>query len=55
MDPNFWYLFAAYTLILVGLFLYLFTLAGREKKLEAEIAELKAAVEKLESKDEGQA
>ena len=55
VDQNFWYLFAAYSLILVGLFLYLFTLAGREKKLEAEIAELKAAVEKLEAKDEGQA
>ncbi len=55
MDQNFWYLFSAYTLIMIGLFLYLFTLAGREKKLEAEIAELKAAVESLESKDEGQA
>ncbi|MCY3772863.1 MAG: CcmD family protein [Gemmatimonadetes bacterium] len=55
MDQNFWYLFSAYTLILVGLFLYLFTLAGREKKLETEIAELKAAVEALESKEDGQA
>ena len=53
MDQNFWYLFSAYTLIWVGLFAYLFTLAGREKKLEAEIAELKAAVEALESRDEG--
>lgn len=55
MDQNFWYLFSAYTLIWVGLFLYLFTIAGREKKLEAEIAELKAAVDKLESKEAGQA
>ena len=51
MDQNFWYLFSAYTLIWVGLFVYLFTIAGREKKLEAEIAELKAAVEALESKE----
>ena len=55
MDQNFWYLFSAYTLIWVGLFLYLFTIAGREKKLSEEIAELKAAVDKLESKDEGRA
>ena len=55
MDQNFWYLFSAYTLIWVGLFAYLFTLAGREKRLEAEIAELKAAVADLESKEEGRA
>jgi len=55
VDQNFWYLFSAYTLIWVGLFLYLFTLAGRERKLEAEIAELKAAVKELESKDDGRA
>ena len=55
MDQNFWYLFSAYTLIWVGLFLYLFTIAGREKKLEAEIADLKAAVEELETKEEGRA
>ncbi len=51
MDQNFWYLFSAYTLIWIGLFVYLFTIAGREKKLEAEIAELKAAVEALEAKE----
>lgn len=55
MDQNFWYLFSAYTLIWIGLFVYLFTIASREKKLEAEIAELKAAVESLESKDDGRA
>ncbi|MBM3262752.1 MAG: CcmD family protein [candidate division Zixibacteria bacterium] len=38
---NFWYLFAAYTLIWVGLFVYLFSLAGREKQLADEIADLK--------------
>ncbi len=51
MDQNFWYLFSAYTLIWIGLFVYLFTLAGREKKLEVDIAELRAAVEELESKE----
>ncbi len=51
MDQNFWYLFSAYTLIWIGLFVYLFTLAGREKKLEAEIAELRTAVEELESRE----
>lgn len=55
MDQSFWYLFSAYTLIWVGLFLYLFTIAAREKKLETEIAELKAAVEELESKEEERA
>ena len=55
MDQSFWYLFSAYTLIWDGLFLYLFTIAAREKKLETEIAELKAAVEELESKEEERA
>tara|TARA_B100001750_G_C15401457_1_gene542856 strand:+ start:544 stop:708 length:165 start_codon:yes stop_codon:yes gene_type:complete len=50
VDQNLWYLFSAYSLIWVGLFVYLFTLVGREKKLETEIAELKIVVEELEQK-----
>jgi len=50
MDNNFWYLFAAYTLIWVGLFVYIFSLAGREKKLSEEIAELRTTLEELERK-----
>jgi len=51
VDQNFWYLFSAYTIVLIGQFLYIYSLAGREKKLEEQIEELKAAVSKLESKD----
>lgn len=51
MDNNFWYLFAAYTLIWVGLFVYIFSLAGREKKLGEEIEELKATLDEMEKKE----
>jgi CcmD family protein len=50
MDNTFWYLFAAYSLIWIGLFLYLFSLAGREKRLADEIADLRATVEEIEKK-----
>ena len=50
MDNNFWYLFAAYTLIWVGLFVYIFSLSGREKKLGEEIDELKAMLKEIEHK-----
>lgn len=45
---NFWYLFAAYTVIWVGLFLYVFSLSGREKRLSDEIAGLKETLARLE-------
>jgi len=48
---NFWYLFAAYTLIWIGLFVYIFSLSGREKQLGEEIKDLKATVAKLEKKE----
>lgn len=48
---TFWYLFAAYTLVWLGLFMYLFSLAGREKRLWDEITALKEAV-KARTKDE---
>lgn len=47
---NFWYLFAAYTLIWAGLFAYLFTLAGREKQLAEEIADLRAMLDEAGKK-----
>jgi CcmD family protein len=50
MNDNFWYLFAAYTLIWLGLFAYVFSLAGREKQLADEIADLKATLEEMEKK-----
>ena len=46
---NFWYLFAAYTLIMVGLFIYIFSLSSREKQLGDEILELK----EMMAQDEG--
>lgn len=49
---NFWYLFVAYTIVWAGLFLYLFSLAGRERRLRDEIAALKDAI-KARTKDEG--
>lgn len=50
MEGNFWYLFAAYTLVWVGLFIYLFSLAGREKELANEIADLKLTLDELEKR-----
>ena len=50
MENNFWYLFAAYTLIWMGLFVYIFSLAGREKKLGEEIDELKTMLKEMEGK-----
>lgn len=44
----FWYLFAAYTIIWVGLFVYLFSLAGREKRLWDEITALKESIGKTD-------
>ena len=49
---NFWYLFAAYTLIWIGLFIYIFSLSGREKQLANEIEDLKQTLARLEGKEE---
>ena len=45
---NFWYLFAAYSLIIIGLFVYIFSLSGREKELAHEIKDLKQTLNKIE-------
>jgi CcmD family protein len=41
MDNNMTYLFAAYTIIWLGLFVYIFFLLQREKKLRREIESLR--------------
>ena len=46
MPPRFEYLFAAYTAIWVLIFLYVRTLARRNERLEKEIDELRALIEK---------
>ncbi|MBT5876474.1 MAG: CcmD family protein [Candidatus Latescibacteria bacterium] len=48
---NFWYLFAAYTLIWIGLFVYIFSLSGRERQLSVEIEELKETLARIEAKE----
>jgi len=47
---NFWYLFAAYSLIWIGLFVYIFTLVGREKQLLVEVEELKNTLDRMEAR-----
>ncbi|SVA44143.1 uncharacterized protein METZ01_LOCUS96997 [marine metagenome] len=49
---NFWYLFAAYALIWLGLFIYIFSLSRREKQLGEEIEDLKVSLAKLEKKED---
>jgi len=40
---NFWYLFAAYTIIWLVLFGYVLVLNSRQKKLHTEVEQLKTA------------
>jgi CcmD family protein len=42
MDNNMAFLFAAYTIIWLGLFIFIFSLLQREKKLRREIENLRA-------------
>ena len=49
---NFWYLFTAYTLIWLGLFVYIFSLSGREKQLGEAIEDLKETLAKLGKKED---
>jgi CcmD family protein len=37
---NFWYLFAAYTIIWTAIFLYLLSLSRKNKELQEELADL---------------
>jgi CcmD family protein len=34
---NFWYLFAAYSVVWVGLFAYIYTLYSRQQKIQQEL------------------
>ena len=47
---NFWYLFAAYTVIWTALFIYLFYLSQKNRELREELRELQLQVEKLLAK-----
>jgi CcmD family protein len=47
---NFWYLFAAYTVIWTALFVYLFCLSQKNRELREELRELQLQVEKLLAK-----
>jgi CcmD family protein len=44
---NFWYLFAAYTVIWTALFVYLVYLSQKNQELREELRELQAQVERL--------
>ena len=46
MNTNLGYLFAAYSLIWVGLFVYLRSLGRRNRELEEELRELRRLVER---------
>ena len=52
MDTNMVYLFMAYTIIWLGLFVFIFTLLQREKKLRRDIESLR---EELREKGPGPA
>jgi CcmD family protein len=44
---NFWYLFAAYTIIWTALFIYIVYLSQKNRELRNELRELQARVERL--------
>jgi CcmD family protein len=44
---NFWYLFAAYTIIWTALFVYIMHLSQKNRELRDELRELQARVERL--------
>jgi len=43
---NFWYLFAAYSIIWTALCVYMFRLSQKNKELQAELRTLQAQIEK---------
>ena len=49
---NFWYLFAAYTVIWTALFVYLVSLSQKNQELREELRELQAQVERFLPKRE---
>ena len=49
------YLFAAYSIIFVGIFLYVIFIWGRQAALEAELRALEARLAALDSKSTGSA
>lgn len=49
---NFWYLFAAYTVIWTALFAYIMHLSRKNRELREELRELQARVERLVAKKE---
>jgi CcmD family protein len=49
---NFWYLFAAYTIIWTALFIYIVYLSQKNRELRDELRELQAQVERLMSTEE---
>jgi CcmD family protein len=52
MVKNFWYLFAAYTVIWTALFVYLFYLSQKNRELREELRELQLQVERHLAKKE---
>ncbi len=44
---NFWYLFAAYTIVWTALFAYLVHISGKNRELRDELQELQAQVQRL--------
>jgi CcmD family protein len=49
---NFWYLFAAYTIIWTALFAYIMHLSRKNRELRDELQDLQARVERLVGKKE---
>ncbi len=49
---NFWYLFAAYTIIWTALFLYLTNLSRKNNELREEVHDLQAQVQRLLARKE---
>lgn len=49
---NFWYLFAAYTIIWTALFAYIMHLSRKNRELRDELQDLQARVERLVAKKE---
>jgi CcmD family protein len=49
---NFWYLFAAYTIIWTAIFAYVVHLSQKNRQLRDELRELRAQVEKFLNKKE---
>jgi CcmD family protein len=53
MMKNFWYLFAAFTIVWTGICVYAVRLSKRNQQLQAELRELQTRVEHFLSQKEG--